>query len=262
MSEAILAESLPKGIKSTKIAWTDTTLNFWIGCQKISPGCKNCYAERIVRDRMGREHWATSPRWRTKAAWDDAYRYNRIAKNAGRRIMVFANDMSDWAEDHPDVNRWRWDMWRVIKECRWLDWQLLTKRADRIARCLPADWNDGYPNVWLGVSIESDDYCWRADRLREVNSGIRFISYEPALGPLDSLDLAGIDWLIIGGESGPHYRPFDHNWARELRVRCALSNTAFFFKQSAAIRTEMGIELDGAIVREYPKVMSDLVGVG
>ena len=117
---------------------------------------------------------------------------------------------------------------------------------------LPADWGAGYPNVWLGVSIENDRHTYRADHLRDIPAAVRFISAEPVLGPMPSLDLRGIDWLIVGGESGPDFRPMDHAWVRQLRARATAAGTAFFFKQSAAPRTEMGIELDGAIVREYP----------
>jgi protein gp37 len=140
----------------------------------------------------------------------------------------------------------------MIRRTPWLDWQLLTKRAERIVQHLPTDWGAGWANVWLGVSIESNDYIGRAEVLRRIPATVRFISYEPALGPLGHIDLRGIDWLIVGGESGPGFRPMDHQWARDVRALCRASGTRFFFKQSAAHRTEMGTKLDGQIVREYP----------
>ena len=142
-------------------------------------------------------------------------------------------------------------MWEVIRRCDWIDWQLLTKRSKRIEECLPDDWNCGYDNVWLGVSVESQEFAERIEDLKDVSADVKFVSYEPALGPLQ-VDWTGIDWVIVGGESGPGYRPFDHDWARTVREQAAATGTAFFFKQSSAYRTELGIELDGEIVREYP----------
>jgi protein gp37 len=129
---------------------------------------------------------------------------------------------------------------------------LLTKRAEGIQPNLPAGWPKGFEHVWLGVSIENNDYAYRADHLRAVPATVRFVSYEPALGPLDKLDLTGIDWVIVGGESGAGYRLMDHQWARDMRARCEAAGAACFFKQSSAYRTEQGIELDGRIVRNYP----------
>ena len=161
--------------------------------------------------------------------------------------------MMDWAEDHPVANRTRAAVWKLVRECSWLDWQMLTKRPQRIRECLPKDWGPGgYANVWLGTSVEDMRVADRVDHLRDIPAVVRFISYEPALGPLDDLDLKGIDWVIVGGESGSGFRPMDVAWARSMRQKCAAAGVAFFFKQSAAIRTEMGIELDGQIVREYP----------
>ena len=133
-----------------------------------------------------------------------------------------------------------------------LDWQLLTKRPENFARFLPADWGQGWPNVWLGVSIETMDYAGRADILRGIPAAVRFLSYEPALGPLDGLDLTGIDWVIYGGESGPGFRGHDLAWPRAMRAKCEAAGIAFFYKQSPAHRTEMGTTLDGETVRKYP----------
>jgi protein gp37 len=133
-----------------------------------------------------------------------------------------------------------------------LDWLILTKRAGRIAAKLPQDWGDGWPNVWLGVSIENHEFAWRADALRNIPAVVRFISYEPALGPLDELSLEGIDWVIFGGELGPGYRAMDLQWASDMRDRCAAAGVAFFLKQVSGPRNGMGEDALGQVIHEYP----------
>lgn len=129
----------------------------------------------------------------------------------------------------------------------------VTKRPENIRGYLPDDWGqEGYSNVWLGTSIEDMRVKERADYLRDIPAVVRFISYEPALGPLDALDLSGIDWIIQGGESGSGFREMPIEWARAMRSKCDQASVAYFYKQSAAYRTEMGIELDGEIVRKFP----------
>lgn len=151
------------------------------------------------------------------------------------------------------VAPWRQDLWRLIRNTPHLHWQLLTKRADNIRPNLPSDWGEGgYPNVWLGVSVESIDHHGRIDELRKIPAVVRYVSYEPALGPIGGANLDGIDWVICGGESGPNYREMPLEWAREARDLCRRSGVAYFFKQSSARFTERGILLDGQIVREYP----------
>jgi protein gp37 len=202
--------------------------------------------------------------------------------------------MADVCEDHPTIIAELKKLWPLIKATPWLDWLLLTKRSDRIALSLPDDWGQGYPNVWWGVSCENQEYAnLRIPWLLRVPAIVRFVSYEPALGPIDFtrihlqvedddiwLDvLSGhswreddetargdychgrvIDWLIYGGESGAHFRPEDKQWARNAMAQCHVRGRAFFHKQSAAPRTEMGIELDGVIVREYPTVHWNILG--
>lgn len=243
--------------QKTIIAWTDHTFNPWWGCVKVSEGCRNCYAAALAdrygqrglwgsadgpRREFGREHWSNPIKWDIEAA----------AEKRTRR--VFCGSMMDWAEPNPTAAKLRPLLFDLIRATPNLQWQLLTKRPHLIRESLPADWGGGYPNVWLGTSIESMKVAGRADDLRDIPATVRFISYEPALGPLDDLDLAGIDWLIFGGESGPKYRPMNIEWARSIRQKCAAAGTAFFFKQSAAYRTETGIELDGHVVRNYPEL--------
>ena len=240
--------------EKTLIAWTDHTFNPWMGCVKVSAGCTNCYAERLTRDRMGLSLWGPNgKRQVTKEPWKNVRRWNKAAARDGVRRRLFCASLCDVFEDHPTANQTRPALWDLIRECKSLDWQLLTKRPERIAENLPSDWgSEGWPHVWLGTSIEDMRVADRADDLRDLPAVVRFISYEPAIGPLDDLSLEGIDWVIYGGESGPGYRQEDKNWARVMHRKCAAAGAAFFHKQSCGYRTELGIELDGQVVREYP----------
>ena len=241
--------------KQSRISWTDATFNPWMGCSKASPGCAHCYAETLITNRMGRPGlWGPKARRQvtSEANWKKPVAWNAQAEREGKRIKAFCGSLCDWAEDHPTPEATRPRLWELVRNTPFLDWLLLTKRAERIAACLPDDWENGYPNVWLGVSIESNDYRWRADHLRQVPAVVRFISYEPALGPLDQLDLKGIDWVIYGGESGPKFRGHNLDWPRQMRDLCRAVGVAFFYKQSSAIRTEMGTTLDGETIRESP----------
>ena len=247
---------------TTLIAWTDRTANFWMGCAKVSAGCKNCYAETLTKNRMGLDVWgpATTTRrqpvksiWSNLRKWESAARAGSVGvMGPGAPLLVFTGSLMDWAEDHPDAEAIRPEMWASIRAAPDLHFQLLTKRPERIRALLPADWGDGWPNVWLGTSIEDLRVAERADHLRTIPAVVRFISYEPALGPLDDLDLTGIDWLIYGGESGPGFRGHDLEWPRAMKKKCEASSVAFFYKQSAAYRTEMGTTLDGETMRAFP----------
>lgn len=240
--------------EKTIIAWTDHTFNIAWGCEKVSPGCKNCYADGIAT-RYGHRLWGPGSARRTfgDKHWSDPLKWDAQAKREGTRKRVFSSSMCDVFDSHPTIAEEREKLWPLIRQTRNLDWQLLTKRPQNITAALPSDWGAGYPNVWLGVSVESIDYAGRVDILREVPAAVRFISYEPALGPLAGIDLTGIDWVIYGGESGPKYRDHDIEWARTMRVACEEAGTAFFFKQSPALYTERGIYLDGELVRNYPQ---------
>ncbi|HMC90199.1 MAG TPA: DUF5131 family protein [Gemmataceae bacterium] len=244
--------------EKTAIAWTTHTANFWMGCQKVSPGCANCYAETLTKKKMKLDVWGPAKTTRRQAVQSieaNLRKWNRESDPANPS-RVFVGSLMDWAEDHPDAEALRPKMWAAIRRAPNLIFQLLTKRADRVRDLLPLDcWEEIRRRIWLGVSIENGDYAHRADYIRNLDCAVRFISYEPALGPLaHALDLTGIDWVIYGGESGPGYRPEDKQWARDMRDRCREKGVAFFHKQSAAYRTEMGIELDGQIIREYPQV--------
>jgi protein gp37 len=231
--------------EKTIIAWTEHTWNPWRGCDKVSPGCKNCYMF-TAQYRYGRDPKQVV---RTKT-WGEPRRWQREAAAENRSAMVFTCSWSDWF--HAAADEWRQEAWDLVRATPNLSYQILTKRADRIVDHLPADWGDGYPNVWLGVSVEDRARTWRIDALRDIPAAVRFLSVEPLLEDLGELDLRGIDWVIVGGESGPGWRPMDHDWALSIRDQCQAAGVAFFFKQSAAPRTEMGIELDGEIIRNYP----------
>ncbi len=219
-------------------------------CEPVSPGCKNCYMF-TAQSRYGRDPHVVT---RT-GTWNDPIKWNR---EATAQEMVFTCSWSDWF--HDDADDWRYEAWDVIRRTPKLTYQILTKRPERIAEHLPADWGSGYPNVWLGVSVEDRRFGLpRIDILRPIPAAIRFLSIEPLLEDLGEINLEGIQWAIVGGESGPGFRPMNQQWARNIRAQCKQSGTAFFFKQSAAPRTEMGIELDGEVVREFPNRKIELL---
>lgn len=241
--------------QQTIIAWTDHTFNAWMGCTRVSEGCRYCYAADLTKNRMGLNLWGkTAPRQITKSPWKNLWHWNLKARSEGVVRKVFCGSLMDWAEDRQDLTEPRARMWKAIRSCESLIFQMLTKRPQNIKKFLPEDWGEeGYPNVWLGCTIEDNRVADRAAALIENPAPIHYVSYEPAIGPLDQLDLTHIEWVIYGGESGQKRRPEDKQWARDMHKRCSDRGIAFFHKQSAGIRTEMGIELDGQIVREYPK---------
>lgn len=251
---------------NSNIAWTDHTFNIAWGCVKISPGCTNCYADSYANtgpraykqdgDVVGIWGEGRPRRVFGDRHWKQPLRWQREAEAAGRIDKVFCSSMTDWALDDPYLSDARERLWPIIRSTKNLHWQLLTKRPENILRYLPDDF-ESWSNIWIGTSIENNDYTHRADQIRSLPVPVRFISYEPALGPLDELDLTGIDWIIYGGESGNqsnNYRKEDKQWARDMRKRCAdhSPRVAFFHKQSAGFTTETGTKLDGAVVKEYP----------
>lgn len=243
----------------TGISWTDHTLNIIWGCAKVSPACDNCYAE-VFAHRMGLNLWDDKREGKTgsdrrvfgEKHWNEPLKWNKKAVKEGTRKRVFCGSMCDIFEDHPIVIEELKKLWPLIKATPMLDWQLLTKRPGRIACSLPDDWGAGYENVWLGTTIESNTYVKRAGQLISNPAKVHFISYEPALGPLDELDLTDIEWLIYGGESGPKRRPENLEWARQMRDRCKAAGTAFWFKQQSALKSGTNPYLDGESIHEFP----------
>ncbi len=223
---------------TTEISWTDSTMNPVIGCTAISEGCINCYAESMNAHRK----WTTwgphgTRRVTSDATWANPLKWQANASKFqaahGHRQRVFCASLSDVFD-----NKWplgvRDRLWALIRATPDLDWQLLTKRPENIARFLPADWGDGYPNVWLGTTTENQEtYDRRWSVLWRIPARVRFLSYEPALGPIHSRWEIGCkpDWVIFGGESGRHARDCDSAWARLMRDACMDAGVAFFLKQ-------------------------------
>jgi protein gp37 len=245
----------------SSIEWTESTWNPTTGCDKISLGCDNCYAATLAKrlKAMGNPKYQTDGDPRTSGPGFGVM-IHEDALNVPRRWrtprVVFVNSMSDlWHARVPDEFIRR--VFEVMVETPQHTYQVLTKRPIRLARMAhKLQWPS---NIWVGVSIESQPLAWRANRLREVPSAVRFISAEPLLGPLE-LDLSGIDWLIAGGESGPNHRPIDERWVRSLRDQCERADTAFFFKQWGGIRAKAGGRmLDGRTWDTMPLARPDRV---
>jgi protein gp37 len=215
--------------KRTNIGWTDHTLNFWVGCHKVSEECRHCYIDAIMR-RAGREPFRGP--MKTKGAWKEAYAFNRAALRDRTRRRVFTCSISDFF--HPGADAWRPEAWQVIQACQGLDWLVLTKRPELIADRLPPDWGDGYANVWLGVTIGMASSMHRLPLLKSIPAKIRFISAEPLLGPLNFRgQLEGIQWIITGCEQAAknQRRVMEMAWVRDIDEQCREAGVAHFFKQ-------------------------------
>jgi protein gp37 len=243
----------------SSIEWTDSTWNPIRGiapnrwqCRKISPGCDNCYASTMNHRWGGAEYSATLE----PHVYLDAQILELPLKwKQPRRVFVcsMTDLFGDWVP-----RSWIDQVWRVMQAAPQHQFQVLTKRPSRMATFVGTIWDSHargvLPNVWLGTSIELNRFAWRANPLRATPAAVRFVSAEPLLGLLQSLDLSGIDWLIAGGESGASHRPLDLDWVRDLRDRCQANGTAFFFKQVGG-RTHAagGRLLDGRTWDEYPE---------
>lgn len=244
-------------MQNSKIEWTDHTFNPWWGCQRVSPGCESCYAETLAK-RYGHAVWGpaktTGRRTMSENYWRQPLRWNEAARKVGQRARVFCASMADVFEDHPQVADWRMRLFELIDSTPMLDWLLLTKRPENVMPMM-ADWLEGtaFPsNIIMMTSVENQEYAdRRIPELLKIPATRRGLSCEPLLGPLDlsaylatcewcggslygdheCYDPAGIDWLIVGGESGHGARPMHPDWARALRDQCQAAGIAFFFKQ-------------------------------
>ncbi|MDP3273822.1 MAG: phage Gp37/Gp68 family protein [Deltaproteobacteria bacterium] len=232
----------------SSIEWTQSTWNPVTGCNKISPGCKHCYAERMAErlQAMGQPNYKDGfkltlqptmlehpPQWK-------------------KPQTIFVNSMSDlFHKDVPIAYIQR--VFDVMRRAHWHCFQVLTKRADRLAELSPEiKWPD---NVWMGVSVENTDHVDRIDHLRTTGARVKFLSLEPLLGPLEKLKLKNIDWVIVGGESGHRARPMDPAWASDIRDQCAKAGVAFFFKQwGGKNKKKAGRVLDGRTWDAMPTV--------
>jgi len=245
-------------MKDSKIRWTDDTWNAVTGCEEISPGCDNCYARVIAEKFRG----TAFPR-----GFEPHYKPHKLDEPRRKRApsRFFVNSLSDmhlpaWTTDQID------SMYDVMAETPKHDFLVLTKRPQRMASYFlgTADqpgWLERRgldavpPQIWLGTTIELDKYAFRADHLRRIPATVRFVSAEPLLGPLPSLDLNGISWVIVGGESGnnsSNFRPMDLAWATDLWHRCQAAGVAFFGKQDSGRRTELNPGFLGELVEEFP----------
>jgi protein gp37 len=226
---------------NTAIEWTDKTWNPTTGCNKVSPGCKHCYAEALTK--RFRNHFQNG--------FDFTLHYARLEEPRRWRkpSRVFVNSMSDLFHERMPLDFLQ-EVFEVMAECERHVFQILTKRHERMLElAADLDWPE---NVWMGVSVENQHYAHRVDYLRRVPAAVRFLSCEPLLGPLE-LDLEGIHWVIVGGESGPKHRPIEASWVREIRERSREAGTAFFFKQWGGIRPKAGgRDLDGRTYDEMP----------
>jgi protein gp37 len=231
---------------STKIEWTNQTWNPTTGCTKLSSGCVNCYAEKLSN--------------RLKAMRVDKYK-NGFDLTLHRDIvklplkwktpsLIFVNSMSDlFHEDIPDA--FIFEIFHVMSEASWHTFQILTKRSSRL---LSLSSSIIWPsNVWMGVTIEESAYKYRIDELRETDAKIKFLSVEPLLGPIPEINLQRIDWVIVGGESGPKARPIKEEWVKDIRDQCLANRTLFFFKQWGGFQKKKnGRVLEGKIWNEKP----------
>lgn len=251
--------------EATKIEWCDSTFNGWWGCTKIAPACDFCYAADLDA-RYGGSHWGNVPRRRTSETnWNEPRKWQRAAaaffEKHGRRRRVFCGSMKDWA-DNQVPPEWRADLWALIRDCPDLDWLLLTKRPQNIAKMKPAYWDEIRGRIWLGATVEDQEHAEKnIPHLVRHDAAVRFISAEPLLGRIDltGLTLGGgvvanalrgtrfdvfdatagereepwgkIDWVIAGGESGKNARPTHPDWLRSLRKQCADAGVPFLFKQ-------------------------------
>jgi protein gp37 len=285
---------------ATSIEWTETTWNPTSGCDRISPGCDRCYALTLAKrlKAMGQPKYQTDGDPRTSGPGFGVAVHPDVLTEPLRwrkPRKCFVDSMADLM--HAKVpTTFLAQVWAVMALTPQHTYQILTKRPERYRRVLdgPCRCGGGHPpgldfrrlvedharrlapgrevdlvagwplaNVWLGTSIESDDYVRRADDLRAAPAAVRFLSLEPLLGPLASLDLAGIDWVIVGGESGPGFRPLDLDWVRDLRDRCIRLRIPLFFKQVGGRSPKAGgRELDGRTWDEFPVVAEAVVRGG
>lgn len=214
----------------TSIQWTDSTVNFWMGCKKISEGCRFCY---MFRNQSKNNVDPTVVKRTSYETFNKALTWTRPRK-------IFTCSYSDFFIEEADA--WRDEAWEVIKNTPQHQWQILTKRIDRVKDCLPDDWGpDGYPNVWLGVTVENQKYLSRIEKLKEIPAAIKFISAEPLIGEIKFSDyspelLKGINWLIIGGESGfefgqYRYRKCELDWIESIINEAKANDVKVFVKQ-------------------------------
>lgn len=217
--------------ENSKIEWCDHTFNPWEGCVKVSPECDHCYAEARDNRLHNGSNWGKDALrlYHTDAYWKHPLRWDREARAAGEPARVFCGSLCDVGEDRRDLDDYRRRVQVLIRQTPWLRWLLLSKRPQNFNRLFT--WTMDEPNVWAGTTVGVRASLWRVDALRENPAPIKFLSIEPLLEDLGALDLTGIHWVIVGGESGRKARPMHPDWARSIRDQCVAAGVPFFFKQ-------------------------------
>jgi len=244
---------------NSRIEWTEATWNPIAGCTIVSPGCTNCYAMRMASRlaAMGQDKYrGITRRSGGRAKWNGEVHLDfstlDLPRSWSRGKIIFVNSMSDLFHENvpfPFIKK----VFQTMNETPRHTYQVLTKRAERL-RDLSSqiEWT---PNIWMGVSVENVDYEWRIDCLRQTGAVIKFLSLEPLLGPLDILTLSNIDWVIVGGESGPGARPMSKDWVRSIRDQCEVAKVPFHFKQWGGVnKKRTGRILDGRTWDELPSI--------
>lgn len=236
--------------QNSKIEWTDSTWNPITGCTKISPGCKYCYAERLSKrlKAMGVSNYVNGFDLTLQPHMLDRPLKIKQPQN------IFVNSMSDlFHEDVPfDYIQ---QVFGVMQRAHWHKFQVLTKRSKRmIDLSSKINWPD---NVWMGVSVENSDFVWRIEHLQNTNASVKFLSIEPLIGPIKQLDLQNIDWVIVGGESGPYARPMAKEWVVTIKNICLRNDVPFFFKQwGGTNKKKAGRKLEGRTWDQTPNVLN------
>jgi protein gp37 len=259
-------------VENSKIEWTDHTFNPWIGCTKVNTLCEHCYAETMMDKRYKRVQWGpTGTRSRTgEANWRNPVAWNRDAQSENVRRRVFCASLADIYEDRMELYPWRKELFELIDQTQQLDWLTLTKRPENIGP-MWAEMDDvdisnlnRRDNVWLGTSVGNQDTADKSvPRLTQWRdlAPVLFLSVEPLLGPIEILPLEGIDWVIVGGESGPGARPMEEEWVLQIQHQCREANVDFFFKQWGGInKKRTGRELKGRTWNAIPEPLTAKAG--
>jgi protein gp37 len=259
--------------EKTAISWTHHTFSPWWGCVEVSPACDSCYARELAK-RYGHEVWGKNAprRFFGDQHWNEPFRWHRRAEKLGERRRVFCASMADVLEERDDLvgqqlTQARQRLWFTIANTPALDWLLLTKRPQNYRRLVPAEIL-ALPNVWPGVTVESQEHDWRIVKLCDTDcAGPRWVSYEPALGAVDFTRIGGevdvlygvnhrrrrIEWIVVGGESGPDHRSMDVGWISSIAEQCRASGVALFMKQDSGLRPgQQGRIPDELWVQEFP----------
>jgi protein gp37 len=237
--------------ENSLIGWTHHTMNFWRGCHKVSPGCDHCY---IGPWHLWRGYGTGFEGPERTKNWDGPRKWNKKAAESGVRYRIFTCSLSDFF--HASADEWRDEAWDVIRETPHLDWLVLTKRHKQIKKRLPSDWGSGWPNVWLGVTCESEEQLERVNYLLDTPARIKFISAEPLLGAVNFRPyLHGLDWMITGCERAAKEkrRAMPLDWIRDIDAQCREAGIPHFYKQYYAGRTiTYDSVLDGKVVADFP----------